>query len=63
MSEKKFPAPEKVEQQTYLGKQLMESKKYKNRIDLLHALLDPEKQYSIEQVDTMIKTWEKGTVK
>lgn len=63
MADKKFPAPEKVEQETYSGKQLMESKKYKNHIDLLHALLDPEKQYSIEQVDGMIKTWEKGTVK
>lgn len=61
MSEKKTAVPENVE--TYSGKQLMESKKYKNRIDLLHALLDPEKQYSIEQVDTMINDWEKGTVK
>jgi len=59
--------PEKVEKvekvDTFTGKQIMESKKYKDRIDLMHALLEPDGTYTVEQVETMIKNFMKGTVK
>lgn len=42
--------------------QLLASKKYANRRDLLNALLKDGKTYTAEQVDGLIKKYMKGKV-
>lgn len=42
--------------------QIANSKKYKNRRDLLNAILDDSKKYTIDEVDTLIDTFMKGEV-
>lgn len=43
--------------------QITNSKKYKNRRDLLNAILDENKQYTTDEVDSLIDAFMKGTVK
>lgn len=43
--------------------QLVKCDKYKNRRDLVDALLDDNKKYTMKQVDTMIENFMKGKVK
>lgn len=47
----------------YTRKQLLGSEKYRYQRDFLSALLDDEKEYSIQEVDELIKTFMKGKVK
>lgn len=42
---------------------LLVSEKYANRKDILKVLLDPEKEYSLQEVDNIIDKFMKGKVK
>lgn len=42
--------------------QLAGSKRYRSKVDLLNALLDPGKVYTTEQVDIAIDNYRKGKV-
>lgn len=42
--------------------QLLKSRRYANRRDLLGALLSDEKRYTLKEVDAAIKTFMKGKV-
>ncbi|MEA4831572.1 MAG: hypothetical protein VB118_03025 [Oscillospiraceae bacterium] len=56
---------EKVEQTfeiKFSKKQIASSKRYKDRIDLVNALLDDDKEYSLAEVDETIETYLKGKV-
>lgn len=44
-------------------RQLLCAEKYSDRRDLVDALLDGNKSYTIEAVDKMIEVFEKGKVK
>ena len=48
---------------TYTKEQLMESQKYADKRDMLSALLDEKKKYSLSDVDKMIEKYMKGEVK
>lgn len=43
--------------------QITNSKKYKSRRDLLNAILDDNKQYTTDEVDSLIYAFMKGDVK
>jgi len=43
--------------------QLLTSKRYANRRDLIGALLDPGKTYTLDEVDALIEKFKKGKVK
>lgn len=43
--------------------QLMASKRYANRRDLISALLEPGKTYTLDEVDALIEKFKKGKVK
>lgn len=43
--------------------QLLASKKYANRQDILNALLEDGKTYTTDQVDALIEKYMKGQVK
>ena len=47
----------------YTKAQLLASKKYANRQDILNALLDDGKTYTTDQVDALIEKYMKGQVK
>lgn len=48
---------------TYTREQIIGSKKYAGRADILSALLEPEKTYTLEEVDKKIERYMKGVVK
>ena len=48
---------------TYSKKQIVKSKKYENHVDLVNALLDDDKKYSLAEVDKKINSFLKGAVK
>jgi hypothetical protein len=54
--------PAKTESQ-FTGEQIAASARYSNRRDLVNALLDKDKKYTITQVDQMVNLYEKGKVK
>lgn len=62
MAEKK-QTPVKEMQQTYTKEQLVAAKKFETRRDLLGAMLEDQKQYSIGDVEDLISKYEKGLVK
>ena len=47
----------------YEKEQILASAKYKKRRDLVDALLEPGKKYTMKTVDNLIKTYMKGQVK
>lgn len=47
----------------YTKAQLLASKKYANRQDVLNALLEDGKTYTTDQVDALIEKYMKGQVK
>lgn len=61
MTTKTKPAEQEVE--TFTKEQLLSAKKYSNRKDILGVLLEDGKQYSFEQVDTLMDDFMKGKVK
>lgn len=46
----------------YSKEQIIKSKKYIKHRDLLNALLDDEKQYTIEEIEKLISDFMKGKV-
>lgn len=48
---------------TYTVDQLAVSKRYANRRDLIRALLDSGKRYTLDEVDRLIESYMKGQVK
>lgn len=54
---------ETVKESTFTKLQLINSKKYKHRVDLLEVLLQDDKRYSISDVDKEIQKFMKGSVK
>lgn len=48
---------------TYTADQLAASKRYANRRDLIRALLDSGKRYTLDEVDRLIESYMKGQVK
>lgn len=44
-------------------RRLLESKKYASKRDIISALLDEEKQYTIAEVEYLIDRYKKGKVK
>lgn len=61
MTTKTKPAEQEVE--TFTKEQLLSAKKYSNRKDILGVLLEDGKEYSFEQVDTLMDDFMKGKVK
>lgn len=52
-----------TKQETMFSKeQILASKKYTNRRDVLGAILSNEKQYTFEQVDSLLEKFMKGKV-
>ena len=43
--------------------QILASERYKEKRDLVDALLDGKRKYTLETVDRMIETYQKGQVK
>lgn len=48
---------------TFTREQLAASKRYANRRDLIRALLEPGKAYTLAEVDGMIEKFRKGKVR
>lgn len=53
---------EKVIEATFTKEQLLESKRYKDRKDLINVLLKNEQTYSFKEVDDLIEKYMKGKV-
>lgn len=47
----------------FAKEQILASERYRNRRDLLDALLDGKKNYTIKEADRMVETFMKGRVK
>lgn len=56
-------ATKKTKTVLFTKEQLLQSDRYKHKIDLLNALLDPGKTYSRDEVDNIIKKHMKGKVR
>ena len=68
MAARKRTADASAEQQKKVepefGKeQILASERYKEKRDLVDALLDEKRKYTLETVDRMIETYQKGQVK
>jgi hypothetical protein len=48
--------------QAYSKEQILASKKYKNRRDILGVLLGNDKEYTFEKVDSLLEKFMKGKV-
>ncbi len=48
---------------TYTKQNLLSSKKYANQKDLVNALLEDDKKYTLKEVDTILKNYLKGVGK
>ena len=59
MAEKKI---ETKQESKFSKEQILASKKYVNRRDALGAILADEKQYTFEQVDSLLDKFMKGKV-
>lgn len=53
----------KVEKMKFTKQQILEAKKYANRKDLVGALLEEGKKYSLSEVDSAISDFMKRKVK
>lgn len=56
-----IPFAEKKEEAAYSKEQLLSSKKYKDRKDILSALLE-KKPYTMKQVEEVIESYQKRSV-
>jgi hypothetical protein len=50
------------EKNKFTKEQLVQSKRYMDRIDLLNVLLQTDKSYSLEEVDDLMNNFMKGKV-
>lgn len=56
------PIVAEAEAPAYTKQQIAASKRYANRQDMVNALLDDSKRYTLDEVDALIKKYEKGKV-
>lgn len=68
LAARKRTADASVEQQKkaepeFDKEQILASERYKGKRDLVDALLDEKRKYTLETVDRMIETYQKGQVK
>jgi hypothetical protein len=63
MSTKKIKDSDVIEEITFTKEKIIKFKRYSNRIDLLNALLDDNKAYTLDEVDALIDNFMKGKVK
>lgn len=54
--------PEKIEK-LFSKEQLLAAERFQERMDIVNALLSPDKQYTVEAVEQMIEKYMKGQVK
>lgn len=54
---------EEIKINKFSKNQITNSKKYRKRKDLLNAILDKNKHYSMDEVDRLIEKFMKGEVK
>ncbi len=50
-------------EQTYTKQAILNSKRYIKQKDLVNALLDEDKKYTLKEVDNIIKKYLKGVIK
>jgi len=60
---KKVEGEEVLEKVTFSKVQILSSKKYRDKKDLVNVLLNNEKSYSLDEVDDLIDQFMKGKVK
>lgn len=60
---KKVEGEEVLENVTFSKEQILSSKRYRDKKDLVNVLLKNEKSYSLDQVDDLIDKFMKGKVK
>lgn len=60
MTNKKVETKQEV---LFTKEQILASKKYSNRRDVLGAILKDDKTYTLEQVDSLLEKFMKGKVK
>lgn len=63
MNTKKIKDSDVIEEITFTKEKIIKFKRYSNRIDLLNALLDDNKAYTLDEVDALINNFMKGKVK
>ena len=63
MTEKKKSLKEGKSKNLFSKEQLLSSKHFQDRKDLVSALLSPDRQYTVETVEQMIEHYRKGKVK
>ena len=63
MSTKKKPAASAAKEPKFSKEALMNSKRFRNECDLVSALLEDGKEYTIPEVEGMITKYMKGKVK
>ena len=63
MSTKKIKDSDVIEEFTFTKEKIIKFKRSSNRIDLLNALLDDNKAYTLDEVDALIDNFMKGKVK
>lgn len=52
-----------TKEETYTKQAILNSKKYIKQKDLVNALLDDDKKYTLKEVDNTIKKYLKGVIK
>lgn len=60
--EEVFSPTEEKREITYSKEQILSSQKYRDRKDLLSALLEKEKGYTLKQVEEIMKNYKKKKV-
>lgn len=53
---------EKVAEDKFSKKQIVSSKRYRNNVDLLNAVLKDNKTYTLKEVNEIIEKFKKGKV-
>lgn len=59
----KKPKTEATQEVLFTKEQILASKKYSNRRDVLGAILTDKKEYTLEQVESLLEKFMKGKVK
>jgi hypothetical protein len=62
LAARKLIKEETCEKNKFTKEQLLQSKRYIDRTDLLNVLLEADKSYSLEEVDGLIEDFMKGKV-
>lgn len=52
-----------MKSERYTKRQFLSSRRYRGQQDLLRALLEENRMYSLRETDEILKKYQKGTVK